>query len=213
MTCGRSTRLVFIALAGLLVLPGLALAQNDASRTAWGAPDLQGVGDFRTVTPMECPGEPGGETFLTEEKAVQAAVNRDIEIRTSAARRTAAGGSVGGYENFWMNRGSMMLAGFAQAQEERRVTCTYIGENPFIVELSKVCGACGGDICVGAVECRVRGFSRITTSVVYCPAGPWGACPDATTCAYDSTFSYRDATRIIDQSQGQRSDPGPGGDR
>lgn len=62
---------------------------------------------------MECPGDPGGEAFLTEEEAVQAAVNRDVELRASAARRTEAGVGVGGYDNFWMGRGSMMLVGSA----------------------------------------------------------------------------------------------------
>ena len=38
MTGGRSTaRLGLIALAGLLALPGLALAQDDAPWIAWGA--------------------------------------------------------------------------------------------------------------------------------------------------------------------------------
>ena len=212
MTGGRwTTRLMLIALAGLLVLPGLALAQDDASRTAWGAPDLQGGGDFRTVTPMECSGDPGG-AFLTEAEAVQAAVNRDVAFRASAARRVEAGGSVGGYGNFWVGRGSMMFAGSAQAQEERQDTCTYAesrsGLNPFILRLSDVCGACGGDICLGRVECRTRGSSRVFQAVVFCPAEPWNACPDATTCAYDETFPYREATRIID-----RSDPDPDGAR
>ena len=44
MTRGRSTtRLALIALVGLLALPALAPAQDVAPRTAWGAPDLQGI--------------------------------------------------------------------------------------------------------------------------------------------------------------------------
>ena len=113
MTGGRSTtRLALIALAGLLVLPGLALAQDDAPRTAWGAPDVQGVWDFRTITPMERPEDLGDKEFLTEEEAVQreqAAVNRDIELWEADARRTEAGGSVGGYNNFWMDRGTRVV--------------------------------------------------------------------------------------------------------
>ena len=113
MTGGRSTTgPALIALAGLLVLPGLALAQDDAPRTAWGAPDLQGVWDFRTITPMERPEDLGDKEFLTEEEAVQreqAAVNRDIELWEADARRTEAGGSVGGYNNFWMDRGTRVV--------------------------------------------------------------------------------------------------------
>ena len=168
MTGGRSTtRLMLIALAGLLVLPGLALAQDDSPRTAWGAPDLQGIGDFRTVTPMECSGDPGG-AFLTEAEAVQAAVNRDVALRASAGRRVEAGGSVGGYDNFWMGRGSMMLVGFAQAQE-RDITCTYVDQpiNPLIARLSEVCGSCGGDLCIGLANCSRVNSSSSARTVVY----------------------------------------------
>ena len=113
MTGGRSTtKLALIALAGLLALPALVLAQDDAPRTAWGAPDVQGIWDFRTITPMERPEDLGDKAFLTEEEAVQreqAAVQRDIELWEADARRTEAGGSVGGYNNFWMDRGTRVI--------------------------------------------------------------------------------------------------------
>ena len=113
MTRGRSTtKLALIALAGLLALPALVLAQDDAPRTAWGAPDVQGIWDFRTITPMERPEDLGDKAFLTEEEAVQreqAAVQRDIELWEADARRTEAGGSVGGYNNFWMDRGTRVI--------------------------------------------------------------------------------------------------------
>ncbi len=113
MTGGRSTtRLALIALAGLLVLPALALAQDDAPRTDWGAPDLQGIWDFRTITPMERPEDLGDKAFLTEEEAAERernAVERDIELWEADARPTEAGGSVGGYNNFWMDRGTRVV--------------------------------------------------------------------------------------------------------
>ena len=113
MTGGRSTtRLALIALVGLLALPALVLAQDDAPRTAWGAPDVQGIWDFRTITPMERPEDLGDKAFLTEEEAVQreqAAVQRDIELWEADARRTEVGGSVGGYNNFWMDRGTRVI--------------------------------------------------------------------------------------------------------
>ncbi len=113
MTRGRSTtRLALIALGGLLALPALALAQDDAPRTDWGAPDLQGIWDFRTITPMERPEDLGDKAFLTEEEAAERerrAVERDIELWEADARRTEAGGSVGGYNNFWMDRGTRVI--------------------------------------------------------------------------------------------------------
>ena len=112
MRIGRSiTAVLIVALVGLVALPSAGLAQ-DAPQTAWGAPDLQGVWDFRTITPLQRPEDLGDKAFLTEEEAVQreqAAVERDIELWNQEARRTEAGGNVGGYNNFWMDRGTRVI--------------------------------------------------------------------------------------------------------
>ena len=109
MTGERSaTRLFTIALAGLLALPVLAIAQ-EAPETAWGAPDLQGVWDFRTITPLQRPADLGDKAFLTEEEAAERearAVQRDLDLLERDAQRTEAGGSIGAYNNFWMDRGT-----------------------------------------------------------------------------------------------------------
>ena len=113
MTGRRSTtRLALIALVGLLALPVLAVAQDDGPRTDWGAPDLQGVWDFRTITPLQRPEDLGDKAFLTEEEAAERernAVERDIELWDAEARRTEPGGNVGGYNNFWMDRGTRVV--------------------------------------------------------------------------------------------------------
>ncbi|MCE2539621.1 MAG: hypothetical protein J4G16_04345 [Acidobacteria bacterium] len=107
----RGTYLV-AALTAMLVVPVLAApaaAQDEAPRTPWGAPDLQGVWDFRTITPLQRPEELGEQEFLTEEEAAsleREAVERDIRLWEAEARRTEAGGSVGAYNNFWMDRGT-----------------------------------------------------------------------------------------------------------
>ena len=98
------------AFVPLLAAP--AAGQGDAPRTAWGAPDLQGVWDFRTITPLERPEELGEQEFLTEEEAAnreQAAVDRDVELWEAAPRRPEAGGSIGAYNNFWMDRGTNVV--------------------------------------------------------------------------------------------------------
>ena len=103
--------LVFVALAGALAVPGPALAQ-DAPRTAWGAADLQGVWDFRTLTPLQRPEDLGDKAFLTEEEAAErenAVVQRNLELWEADARPTEAGGSVGGYNNFWMDQGTRVI--------------------------------------------------------------------------------------------------------
>ena len=64
-----------VALASvLLVLPAVSAAQssapaNEIPRTAWGAPDLQGVYDFGTAIPLQRPVELGDRAVLTDEEA------------------------------------------------------------------------------------------------------------------------------------------------
>jgi hypothetical protein len=41
-------------------------AAEAAPRTPWGTPDLGGIWDFRTITPLERPEEYGDRAFLTE---------------------------------------------------------------------------------------------------------------------------------------------------
>ena len=74
---GRVSSLRWITLAALLLLlPADGIAQSDEDttavpRTPWGQPDLQGIWDFRTLTPMERPPELGGREFFTDEEAAE----------------------------------------------------------------------------------------------------------------------------------------------
>ena len=81
-------------------------------RTADGQPDLQGVWDFRTLTPLQRPEDRGAQATLTEEEAAaieqesaQSAIDADqpSEVRTEPL---PVGGNVGGYNNFWFDRGA-----------------------------------------------------------------------------------------------------------
>ena len=101
---------VVVAVVSLAAVPGVA--QTTAPQTAWGQPDLQGVWDFRTITPMERSEDLADKEFLTEEEAAhldQEAVARDVRLWEQAARRTEAGGDVGAYNNFWMDRGTRTI--------------------------------------------------------------------------------------------------------
>ena len=111
-------RCLVAALAAVVVglAPALAAAQS-APRTSWGAPDLQGVWDFRSITPMERPEELADKAFLTPEEAAELerrALDRNAELLNRPARRTVAGRSVdrgedgapGPYNNFWLDRGT-----------------------------------------------------------------------------------------------------------
>ena len=87
-----------------------------ATRTPWGDPDLQGVWDFRTITPLERPVELADQEFLTEEEAAgleSAAVDRSERLAQPSEVRTEplpAGGSVGAYNDFWFDRGFNVVA-------------------------------------------------------------------------------------------------------
>ena len=103
-----------VAVVVAVVLCGTvpARAQTAAPRTAWGQPDLQGVWDFRTITPMQRPEDVPDKEFLTEEEAAnldQEAVAREVRLWEEGARRTEAGGNVGAYNNFWMDRGTRTI--------------------------------------------------------------------------------------------------------
>ena len=103
-------RTMTIALAcGALVSVAIPAVGQESLRTAWGTPDLQGVWDFRTITPLERPEERADQEFLSEEETAnleQEVVDRNEELLHAEARRTEVGGNVGGYNNFWMDRGT-----------------------------------------------------------------------------------------------------------
>ena len=105
------TRALMAAAVGLVAVHGLVAAQ-EPRRTGWGDPDLQGVWDFRTLTPLERPEELGDKAFLTAEEAAQREqeeFDRNLERWELAARRTEVGANVGGYNNFWMDRGTRVI--------------------------------------------------------------------------------------------------------
>ena len=104
-------------------------AEDDATpRTASGRPDFTGNYDVATLTPLRRPQEFGDNLFLTPEQA-NAIVERERErVSARAAKRqiteapppggappiglgdefreTSGAGNVGGYNNFWTDRGS-----------------------------------------------------------------------------------------------------------
>ena len=88
-----------------------------APATPWGDPDLQGIWDFRTITPMERPAELAGKAVLTAEEAADfearenRRLNRDLvdpEVG-GAIYPPASEGGVVPYNEFWYDRGNALV--------------------------------------------------------------------------------------------------------
>src|ERR1044071_2835585 len=71
-----------------------------APRTEFGTPDLRGVWNFSSDTPLERPAEYGTREFLTPQEV--AAQSERARARSEAADRGEARGGVGGYNQFWV---------------------------------------------------------------------------------------------------------------
>ena len=77
-----------------------------ALRTPWGDPDLQGVWNHGTITPLERPAEYAGRERLTDEEI--AAANLASETRATSERRselTREQDVALAYNQFWWDRG------------------------------------------------------------------------------------------------------------
>ena len=119
---GRRKLAGTLTILAFLAVPAAAAAQ-DAPATPWGHPNLQGVWDFRTITPMERPEDRADQAFLTAEEAAaleRAALDRNAELDARPARRTEADptgnvdrgvdGAPGSYNNFWFDRGTAAVS-------------------------------------------------------------------------------------------------------
>ncbi len=109
-----------LAIVGVVFGPAVVAQQSEIRRTASGHPDLSGTYDVSTLTPMERPVELGDKMFLTDEEAAEIAAQEQArtEERNAASdpNRDAppaggdgspgAAGNVGGYNSFWIDRGT-----------------------------------------------------------------------------------------------------------
>ena len=101
-------RYLTVVLAVAAVVIGAApAAGQEMPRTPWGAPDLQGVWDFRTLTPMERPDELEAKDVYTEEEAAEFEARRLAEIAALDDEEPAD--IVGNYNQFWFDRGTTVV--------------------------------------------------------------------------------------------------------
>ena len=85
-------------------------------RTEWGQPDLQGVWNFNSSTPMQRPERFGTQEFLTAEEVEEDRLRREERRETADAKEAElvlnpeappAGERTGGYNNFWYETASI----------------------------------------------------------------------------------------------------------
>ena len=112
-----SVSALVIVLGVVTLLPVPAVAQTDGAemwtlpRTPWGDPDLQGIWDFRTMTPLERPEELAGKQVLTEEEAAEYQTERvaslDKDLRTDDGLTAEADVALA-YNEFWWDYGKTL---------------------------------------------------------------------------------------------------------
>ncbi len=125
-------------LMAALVLSMPAYSEDSSykpQRNSQGQPDIQGVWDFRTLTPLERPKALGDQAvFTTEEQAAfrtQAVDATDVDkLREKTAKTDAATDIEGAYNNFWMDYGTTM-------NEDRRTSLIIDPPNGRIPKLTK----------------------------------------------------------------------------
>lgn len=103
------------AAAVVILQPVVGRSQTTAMppHTPWGDPDLQGIWSNATITPLERSEEMSDREFLSAEEAAnleQQTLDRNQRLLNEPAQRTAAGGNVGAYNNFWMDRGTTVVS-------------------------------------------------------------------------------------------------------
>ena len=114
----RSAFAVFVLAGAVALSPAAAAAQTSQGgsqqmpRTAWGHPDLQGVWDFRTLTPLERPDALADvPVFASDEAAAEFAAATahalDADRRDGADQEFGFGSDIErAYNQFWMDYGS-----------------------------------------------------------------------------------------------------------
>ena len=95
--------------AAVLMILGQSIAQAQtwtAPRTSFGHPDLQGVWDFATITPLERPEEFSEQALMTEEESASYEQARfDLVNHDTDEGATLVCEGTGNYNEFWYDRG------------------------------------------------------------------------------------------------------------
>ena len=107
-----SVRVLGLVLVAVVLLPSIIVAQVSVPRTPEGKPDLSGVWNFSTATPMQRPEELAGKETLTREEAAE--YEQRLAERRRAGDSTSETASLEArvsYEQaIWFERGDTLAA-------------------------------------------------------------------------------------------------------
>ncbi|PCJ27074.1 MAG: hypothetical protein COA96_03935 [SAR86 cluster bacterium] len=144
--------LSFSALTAIFAVTAVQAADTyDVPKTEWGQPDLQGVWNFSSNTPMQRPERFGEQEFLTQEE-IQAAIARQTSSAAAADAAAAelvidpdapdATDNPGGYNDFWIE-----AAGIGDTVRTSHIVYPLNGRAPAAVEgAARQFGGLGPDI-------------------------------------------------------------------
>jgi hypothetical protein len=139
----------------LIALSGAVVAQSDAGyevpKTEYGQPDLQGVWNFSSNTPMQRPKKYGNQEFLTREQVEEAIAAQQARADAAdalAAKRVInpdapdATDNPGGYNDFWLE-----VRGLGDTVRSSHIVYPLDGRVPTAVEgAQRQYGGLGPDI-------------------------------------------------------------------
>ena len=86
--------------------------ESPAARTPWGVPDLQGIWDFRTITPLQRPDDLVDKTVFTPEEAAEyeaarvASLHKDQRVEDGLEPETDVAYA---YNHFWWDYGDTLV--------------------------------------------------------------------------------------------------------
>jgi hypothetical protein len=80
---------------------------SSVPRTEWGQPDLRGIWDFGSATPLQRPDALAAKEFLSDEE-VAAVEDQTARNRSDESRASSCGG-VGNYNSFWYDYGPKVV--------------------------------------------------------------------------------------------------------
>ena len=105
---GQIKMVSVVAMVTVLLGMPMVVPAQETPRTAWGDPDLNGIWDFRTLTPFERPEELAEQEFFTEEEAAAFEANKLAEFAVRDDQEPAD--IVGNYNQFWFDPGETVSA-------------------------------------------------------------------------------------------------------